>query len=106
MREMEDFQQLENENENKNKNNNDNDNENSWGWFIDIEMDYGLNYNKQNQIVRVLKRNVNVSKNQKKNTSLISFFQNMNNKINKYFNLRSITSSTLFIITFMYIMYD
>lgn len=75
--------------------------DNHWGWFIDIEND--INKNNTKQIIRI-------SNNYKGGLPTISEIDEImekeeNNDIQKYFNIKSITTTTLFVLSIIYILY-
>ena len=77
------------------------DNDNHWGWFIDIEKD--INKNNVKQIIRI-------SNNCKGGLPTIceideTMEEEEKNNIQKYFNIKSITTTTLFVLSMIYILY-
>lgn len=77
------------------------DNDNDWGWFIDIEND--INKNNIKQIIRI-------SNNFKGGLPPIceideTIEEEENNQIEKYFNRKSIITTSLFVLSMIYILY-
>ena len=91
-----------------------NDNDNGWGWFIDIEND--VNKNNVKQIIRISNNykgglpticEIDETVEEEENNQLESFTF-VNNKlfrIKKYFNIKYITTTTLFVLSMIYILY-
>lgn len=75
--------------------------DNHWGWFVDIEND--INKNNIKQIIRI-------SNNCKGGLPTISETDEVsekeeNNQFEAYFNIKSITTTTLFVLSMIYMLY-